>query len=417
MKKSILPVIVCFVVIVCQAQVSIQSCQEKARTNYPLIKQFDLISKSTEYTLSNASKAYLPQISLTGIGAYIFKGLPQFSIPGTTPEENSKFQMIGIGQINQTVWDGGATHTQKEIITAGSEVEKASIDVALHAVKERVNQIYFGILLIDEQINQLHLGKEMLDRNVKAITLSKNNGLVFQTDVDELKAEVLSMNQKEIEFTFSRKGYVTMLSYLIGEQLPDDVHLEKPVAIESVVTLSNQRPELQLYANQRKLSLAQSSVQRVYNMPKIGLLGAGVLIEPGMSFGPSTLSSVALGGLSVSWNTAGLYKTSNNKQLNQIQLDKISSQEETFLFSTNLQLKQSGSEIEKQKSILTNDREIVTLKEKIRAAYQLRYDNGSCSMNDLIQAIHKESEARGQEALHQVQLLLNLYLYQTISGN
>ena len=152
-------------------------------------------------------------------------------------------------------------------------------------------------------------------------------------------------------------------------------------------------------------------------MPKVGVLGAAVLIEPGIAFGTSTLSSLAIGGVSVSWNTGGLYKTSNNHQLDKIRTDKISNQEETFLFTTNLQLKQTQADIEKQKAVLAKDHEIVALKEKIRKDYQKRYDNGISSMNNVIQSMNKESEARNQEALHQVQLLMSLYQYQTINGN
>lgn len=417
MKKCIFLFIVCFGVGPVHAQITLQSCQEKARANYPLIKQFDLISKSTEYNLSNASKAYLPQVSLTGIGAYIFKGLPKFSLPGAGEPANDKAQFIGIGQINQTIYDGGATRTQKEIIKAGAEVEKASVEVALNAIKERINQIYFGILLMDEQIRQVDILHAMADRNLQAITLTKNNGLAFQTDVDELKSEILTMEQRKIEFTFSRKAYVEMLSYLTGEPLTENVQLERPAIIELNASLANNRPELLLYANQRKLSQAQSSIDRVYNMPKVGLLGAGVMIEPGVSFGPSTLSSLAIGGLSVSWNSAGLYKSSNNRQLSRIQLEKISNQEEIFLFNTNLQLKQTNNDIEKQKSILVKDRELVELKTKIRDAYQIKYDNGACAMNDLIRTMNKESEAKSQEAFHQTQLLMSLYQYQTTNGN
>lgn len=417
MRKYVLLFIICFYAGLGYAQVTLQSCQEKARANYPLIRQFDLISKSTEYTLSNANKAYLPQVSLTGIGAYIFKGLPKFSLPGAGAPEEEKAQLIGIAQINQALWDGGATRTQKEIIKAGAEVEKASIEVALNGIKERVNQIYFGILLIDEQITQLDILRTMADRNLNTITLSKANGLALQTDVDELRAEILSMDQRKIEFMFSRKGYLEMLSYLTGEVMPEVTKLEKPVILQTLAPLANNRPELLLYAGQRKLTQAQSGIHKVYNMPKVGLLGAGVLIGPGMSFGPSTLSSLAIGGLSVSWNTGGLYKTSNNKQLDKLQLEKISSQEETFLFNTNLQLRQTNSDIEKQVSVLSKDRELVELKGKIRNAFQIRYDNGSCSMSDLIQAMNKESEARSREALHQIQLLMAQYNYQTITGN
>ena len=37
----------------CFAQLSIEACYEKARANYPLIKQYGLIEKTKEYNLSN----------------------------------------------------------------------------------------------------------------------------------------------------------------------------------------------------------------------------------------------------------------------------------------------------------------------------------------------------------------------------
>src|SRR4051812_26735508 len=99
-----------------QAQPSLEECQAKARANYPLIKQFDLISKSSEYNLSNAGKTYLPHLSFTGIGAFILSELPALSLPGSAAKEPDKFKFVGLVQLNQTIWDGGATKTQKEII-------------------------------------------------------------------------------------------------------------------------------------------------------------------------------------------------------------------------------------------------------------------------------------------------------------
>jgi outer membrane protein TolC len=398
-------------------QINIDTCQSKARANYPLIKQYDLITKSTEYTVSNANKGYLPQVSLTGIGAYIISGLPTVSIPGQDAPEENKFQVIGIAQINQTIWDGGAASSQKEIAKANAEVEKANIDVSLYSIRERVNQLYFGILVIDEQLKQLELLNDNLQRSHEKVKLSKENGLAYQSDVDEVKAEVLNMDQKKIEFNYTRKGYVEMLSFLVGEKLNENVQLEKPVVAESLETFTNNRPEFRLYSSQVKLIEAQSSINKVYSMPKIGLLGAGVVITPGANFGTDKLSSLALAGLSVSWNTGGLYKNSNNKNLDQIKIDRITNQQETFSFTNKLQLTQTTSEIEKQKAIINNDDEIVKLKGDIKNSYQLRYDNGMCAMNDLINAINKENEALSNRALHNVQLLMSMYNYKTISGN
>lgn len=398
-----------------QATLSIDSCYELARRNYPLTKQFDLIEKTKEYSISNANKAYLPQISLTAIGGYI-TGLPSFSLPGESSESNN-VQFIGIGQINQTLWDGGATRTQKNIASATAEVDKSNLEVNLRNMRERINQLYFGVLLIDEQLKQLNILNSNLQRNLKNVELTKENGFAYKSDVDEVKAEVLKVEQKNIEFTYTRKGYLEMLGYLIGRQLNESIQLEKPVSQESISSLTNNRPELSFYSNQRKLLEFKSSFNRVANMPKIGLLGAGVMIKPGMEFGPSTFSSLAVVGLSMSWNTNNLYKTSNNKQLDRIQSDMINIQQETFVFNTNLQLKQASDEIEKRQAIVSKDNEIVVLKENITKSYQVKYDNGAGSMNDLLTSLNKESEAKSNQTLHNVELLMSIYNYKTISGN
>lgn len=398
-----------------QATLSIDSCYELARRNYPLTKQFDLIEKTKEYSISNANKAYLPQLSLTAIGGYI-TGLPSFSLPGESSESNNA-QFIGIGQINQTIWDGGATRTQKNIINATAEVDKSNLEVNLRTMRERINQLYFGILLIDEQLKQLDILNSNLQRNLKNVELTKENGYAYKSEVDEVKAEVLKVEQRKIEFTFTRKGYLEMLAYLIGRQINENIQLEKPVSLESISSLPNNRPELSFYSSQRKLIEAKSSLNRVGNMPKIGLLGAGVMLQPGMDLGSSSFNSLAVVGLSMSWNTSNLYKTSNNKQLDQIQSELVNVQQETFVFNNNLQLKQASDEVEKHQAILSKDNEIVLLKENITKSYQVKYDNGAGSMNDLLTSLNKESEAKSNQTLHSIELLLSVYNYKTISGN
>jgi outer membrane protein TolC len=391
---------------------NIDTCYAMARRNYPIIKQFALIEQSKEFTISNAKKSYLPQVSVTAIGGFI-SGLPSSG----SESESGNLKFIGVGQINQNIWDGGVTRVQKDIAGANAEVEEANIEVQLHSLRERVNQIYFGILLLDEQKKQLDTLLRNLNHTLANAKLSMENGLAYQSDVDEVKAEVLRAEQNLIAASFARKGYVDMLSHLIGETLQEDVRLQTPQTLESTSTWTSRRAELNLYASQQRLVEIQSNMNKASNMPKLGLLGFATIIEPGVSLGPSSLSNVFVGGVSLSWNTGNLYKTSNNRQLDKIQMAKINNQQEVFTFNNNLQLKQSNSEIEKQKAIVSKDREIILLKEKITQSYQLKYKNGLASMTDLINCFYKESEARNEQSLHQVQLLLALYNYKTFTGN
>jgi outer membrane protein TolC len=393
----------------------LEDCQVKARANYPLVKQYDLIAKSTDYTVSNASKAYLPQISVTGIGGYIIQGLPTM-VPGAEASKD-KFQFIGIAQVNQALWDGGATRAQKEIAKASAEVDKASVDVALHAITERVNQLFFSVLLLDEQHQLLNLLKENLERNSKAVKLSNENGIAYSMDVDELKVEILKVEQRITELVYARQGYAMMLALMIGVPANGNIQLVKPGINALTETAPINRPELSLYHFQRKQLEAGDKMLKAGNMPKIGLLGAGIMIQPGMAFGAEKLKSLAIAGLNFSWNTRNLYTTSNNRELSKINLARINNQQEIFLFNTNLQLTQQQNDIEKQKTVLAKDIEILKLKSNIKKAYELKYQNGMCTMNDLLMATNGESDASANRALHEIQLLMSMYAYKTTSGN
>ncbi|ANE51941.1 TolC family protein [Flavisolibacter tropicus] len=393
---------------------TIDSCYALAVRNYPLIKQYDLIEKTKEYTVSNAGKAYLPQVSVTAIEGYVFGGFPS---SGGSNKEGTNFKFIGLGQVNQTIWDGGATKTQKNIINASSETDKAAVDVQLHELRSRVNQLYFGILLVDEQLKQLQIQDTILANNSNRAKQLNENGLAYTTDVDEIRVEQLKLGQQRTEFNYTRNGYVTMLSHLTGVKLNEQTSFQKPLVSSQLASMQVIRPELSLYRNQRNLVNAQAGMQRVKLMPKIGLLGAGVVLAPGATIGNGKLSSLGVVGLSASWNISGLYKNGNEKQLTQQQLKKINVQEETFLFNTKFQLTQSAANIDKQRAIIAADDEIVSLRQTIRKGYQLKYDNGAGPLIDILNATQKEAEARAQKALHEMQLLMTLYDYKTVSGN
>jgi outer membrane protein TolC len=391
---------------------SIDSCYTMAVRNYPLIKQYGLIEKTKDYTLNNASKGWLPQVSFTAIEGYVFGDLPSF---GPSGKSNSGLKFIGLGQVNQTIWDGGATKTQKNIINASSETDKASIDVSMRELRSRVNQLYFGILLVDEQLKQLEVQNAILNNNIDKVRKLNENGQAYKTDVDELRVEQLKLYQQKKEFDYTRNGYATMLSFLIGVKLNNQTSLEKPPVSNQFTGLDIVRPELSLYKSQRNLVNAEAGMQKVNLMPKLGLLGAGVVLAPGIASSGATTIFVA--GISASWNISGLYRNSNEKQLTQLSLNKIDAQEETFVFNTKLQMTQSSANIEKQQAILSEDDEIVSLSQSIREGYQLKYDTGVGPLHDLLDAIAKENGARAQKSTHEMQLLMTEYDYKTISGN
>lgn len=413
MRRIITLSLLCLVSIPTMSQtMTLEECQQSARENFPMIRQLSLLDKSLEFNISNANKAYLPQVSITAIEGYIFSGLPSFA-PGGSSESGFKF--IGIGQINQTIWDGGATKAQKNILQASNEVDKSTIEVTAYAVRDRVNQLYFGVLLIEEQLRQLDLLRQNLERNLSKVKQSADQGLAYTSDADEVKVEMLKIDQRKDEFTYARRSYLLMLSLMTGKNVSQEQTLTRPAA--PVDGAEIRRPELTLYQSQRMLAEQQDKLSKVGYMPKVGLLALGVRLEPGASMGLNTLSSLSLAGINLSWNTAGLYRNKNNKALTKVTVDRIQNQQETFLWNTNIDLSRKRLDIEKQVSILSKDQEIIALRSSIKKAYELKYQNGVCTVQDLVVAVNAESEAISNKAMHEIQLLLSQYEQSHFSGN
>lgn len=397
-------------------QLKLQDCQTKAKENFPLIQQYELIEQSREFTLSNANKAYLPQFDVTIIGG-IIEGLPSFAPPGTEPSSGTDFNVISVLQLTQTIWDGGITKAKKGIIEANSEMEKADLEVSLFQLEDRVNNLFFGILLIDEQVKQLEILKSTLQRNQKRVQIAVENGTAFKSDVDELTVEVINTEQKLEELTSNRNAYINVLAAMIGEKINAETGLERPVLEEDFTALENNRPELRLFQNQESLIEAQSKIDKAMLIPKFGLLGFGTFIRPGVDFGTSNLTNIFVGGVSINWSLGGLYKNGNNKKLTEANLQKVQVQRETFLFNNDLELTQTQVELNKYKNLIEQDKEILTLKTRIKSAYDVKFENGISTMSELLDRTNDESVAKQNLITHEVQYLMKAYQYKNKTGN
>ncbi len=401
-----------------QKPLTIDDCQEKARNNYPQIKQFGLIEQSKEYTLSNLSKGYLPQFILNGQASYQsdIVHLP-ISIPGMDGPLIDKDQYKATIDLSQTIWDGGSINSQKKVARIGNDVEKQNVEVDLYSIRTRVNQIFFGILTLDEQLNQLEILNKDLQNNYDVTNALFQNGTATTSDVDAIHVELLNNDQKKIELKSLRKAYSEMLSALINEKVSDQTPLQRPseILIDPLYNIS--RPEITLFNKQSELYEAQKSLITAKNMPKFSLFAQGGYGKPGLNMLSNDFSLFAIGGIRLTWNFGNLYTKENEKRVIDINKNLVKTQEETFTFNTNLQLTQIYNEVLKVKELMQKDDEIITLRNRVKIASESKYENGVYVINDLIRDINAESQSRQSKILHEIQYLMNSYNYQTVAGS
>ena len=399
------------------AQMRLDSCQEKARRNYPLIKEYELIEASKEYSLSNAGKAYLPQFDVTIIGGVI-EGFPTISLPGSPPAESeTQLQLISVLQLNQVIWDGGITKARKGIIEANAGMEEANLEVNLYALEERVNNLFFGILLIDEQVKQLEVLESTLERNKQRVQNAVELGTAFKSDVDEINVEVINTKQKIGELSHARIAYINVLAAMIGEPINPEATFVQPQLSPDFRLASVNRPELDLLTNRYALIEAQARIDKAALYPKFGVMGFATLIQPGVEFGTSTVNNILVGGLSLNWSIGSLYQNNNKKKLTEVNLQKVTLQREAFLFNTNLSLKQIGGELDKYTTLIEQDRELLNLKTSIKEAYKVKYDNGIATLSQYLDRVNDESVAQQKLLVHEIEYLMKAYQYKNQTGN
>ena len=252
-KQAILSLAFLLTAALAHAQLTLDECRRQAQANYPLVRRYGLIEKACEYDLSNAGKGYLPRFSLSGKATYQsdITRLP-VEIPGIDVETAPKDQYQVMLELQQTIWDGGDIRNRKRLTRAASDVDMEKQHVDMYALNDRINQLFFGILLLDEQLKQNRLLQDDLGRTHKQVSDYMANGIATQSDLDAVSVEQLNAGQHRIELETSRQAYVNMLSAFIGKEIPAGTVFQKP-APESTVSVAggiNNRPELRLFEAQ-----------------------------------------------------------------------------------------------------------------------------------------------------------------------
>ena len=406
-------------------QITLDDCYDKARANYPLIKRYDLIEKAQEYSLSNVSKMWLPQFSLSAKATYQsdvtkipidFSQIPIPQLAAITIPSLSKDQYAVSLELDQTIWDGGITKAKREEIRAKNAADKQDVEVNLYALRDRVDQIYFGVLLCDAMLEQNRLFQNQLQINYDRIGKLVKGGLANQSDLDAIHVGQLKAKQGETQIMHGRKTYLDMLSAFIGQKLDDSIVLEKPSGIQNL-DMEIKRPELSLFdANLASLNAMKKEVNSSL-MPKIGFFVVGGYGKPALNMLKNEFSTYYIGGVRLAWNISSFYTHKNSLALLKTNYDNIEVMRETFLFNNELGQKAKSNEIEKYKDLLKSDDEIVGLHTSIRKSAEAQVQNGTMSVTDLMQKSNEEQSARQDRAVHEIQMLQAIYNLKFITNN
>lgn len=387
------------------AQVTLTECVEKARNNYPQIKELDLIREAEKYDLSNAGQSWLPQLTVSGKAQYQSDVVEMpFDIPGfdfNLPHD----QYSLVGEVSQTIWDGGSTASKKRLLRADANIQSQQLEVTLYSIRQRVENIFLGILLIDKQIVQNEIVIKSLYRNREAVQAGIEHGVSYRSNLNIVDVNILNYKQTISALKSDRRAYITMLGKLTGEDLSQAQFVEPSIDLQ-IDTTTLYRPELKLYKAQLEQAQAQRQDLQSNLYPKLNLSLQGGIGRPGLNMLKNDFEPYYTIGVKLQWNLGALYSRKNDIQKIAVQKERVKQEQETFILNTMLDVTDCLNEVHKAESVLEQDREIIRLREDIRQAGEEQYKQGVIMMTDLMDMIDDEFNAKVAESLHQVQLIM-----------
>lgn len=396
---------------------TLEECQQLACDHYPEIRQYDLIRQSEQYDLSNAARSWLPQVSFSAQATWQNR-VPEFPSALSGMLDQAGVSLRGLDkdqykvalEVNQTIWDGGQSQADRRVIEATADEHRQATEVDLYAVKGRVNDLYFGILLLEERLGQTDLTIALLQSNLDKVRSLVTNGVAMQTDADAVEAELLSVQQQRVQIEASRESYRRMLELFIGQRLAE--RLERPELV-GAVSGESARPELAwIDAQQERLAAQELSVKSA-TRPRFGVFAQGYYGYPGLDYFAGMVSTDwtwnALIGVKMSWNFGAYYTKKNRLSNLRVAKQRLDIQRDVFLFNTDLQVAEEQGNISRLRRALADDDRIVALRRSVREAAESKLRNGVIDTNDLLRKITDEASARSARSLREVELLKAIY--------
>ncbi|PWL63335.1 MAG: TolC family protein [Bacteroidales bacterium] len=400
------------------AGLTIEQCVEKARDNYPMVKKYDLLASTLDIDLSDINKGWLPRIGVYGqvTAQNVVPSFPE-SLSGVLQQMGQPMKGLGKLQykagvdVSQTIWDGGVLHVQRELRRAGTAAEQSALDVEMYAVRQRVENLYFAILLTEEQIAQNRNTMTLLDATLERLKAMLRNGTAMQSDVDMIEAQSLTVAQGIAQAESALNGYRTVLELFIGESL-QGVELIRP---DSVMPseLQSDRPEIRLFDTRIVAADASRRLADTALMPKVGLFAQAYYGYPGFDYFKSMinrdLSFNIMAGVKVSWNIDSFYTKRNVSRRNQLDIAGIMAEKETFLFNSDMQVASQLEKIRGIRDVMKDDSRIMALRANVRKSAESQLQNGIIDTTALLTKITDENQAALTARYHEIQLVQEIY--------
>lgn len=417
--KNLLYILVFFITTAgfSQQVLTLQSCYDLAEENYPLARQTDLWEAKSEKEIQIIKKEKLPKLDLNAQATYQ-SDVIQFplELPNISIDPPNKDQYRASLDVSQLIYNGGRIGANTKLKEAELQTQQQQVAVNLYALRSRINQSFFNVLLFQEQTELLVTKMQELEVRLKEIKSGVKYGAVLPATEQAFQAEILKLEQQVSEANHDRIKALGNLASLIAKELEPNTTLERPEV--SIISKENsKRPEITLFDYQENQLETTKAVISKSNYPRLSGFAQVGYGNPGLNMLDNSFQDFYMVGLKMNWNIFDWGKTKEQKQTIEISKDILATEKQTFELNNAMQLQEAKSEIDKLEELLQRDDAIIALREQVLEAVISQFQNGAISSSEYITELNNLYEAKIGKEVHQTRLSLAKAHYKLIKGN
>ncbi|MFZ4056884.1 MAG: TolC family protein [Ferruginibacter sp.] len=385
--------------------VTLNDVNQWARSNYPLIRQLDLLKQTSTLTIDNIQTALKPQVNVNGQASYQsdVTTLP-IKLPNVTIDPLSRDQYRFWTDISQLVYDGGVNKSQRNVQSIVLQTELQKTEVELYKLKERMLQLYMGIVLIDGKQTQVRLMINDILRGIKIVEAQVANGVAYKSALATLQAQQLQTEQQLIELASNRASLIQLLSLFTGKNFSSNLYVVIP-QINNTTAGSIHRAELTLFKLQDSVLKQQQSLIKAKNLPKASIFVQGGYGKPALNQLKNEFDFYYTTGIRLNWSLSGLYTAAREKHILRLNQQQNTVQQDLFLLKTQSETIQFINDVNKYEQLIASDQKIIALRNTVKEAAAAQLQNNVIVANDYLREVSAEDQARNNLLIHQIQKL------------
>lgn len=398
---------------------TLEQAYEQLYISWPLAEKADIERRASDWNRKIAESGRYPELRLSASASYRSDVIDvPFSSPGSDPPVFSKDHYNLSMELNQTIFDGGRSRILSELEDHKSEVTQAEIRTEFLTVQNQMEQVWYGVLILQKQEESLQIMIEDLKNQLSVIRSKVQNGILLPGNEWSIQAEIIRIEQELSYLQGDIEAGYGVLGEMLGTDLTPDIELKLPMVsdFESYTLAEIVRPEYDLFnANLQRLDsqkrLAYSDV-----LPSVGLFATSAYGRPGLNVFDDDLQFYWIVGVRAQWSFRKTRTANMKREMLDLQKSSIDRDRNQFTRRVQSELIQTEEEIHSLNRQMRQDQELLLLRNDIVKEKKSQLENGVINSTEYITELHAENRARINLQIRKIRYIQAVSEYKTKKG-